>query len=84
LQVDGTNFSTPICHSSLSPVELPPWLPRDILEKMVTKYKSHLRVQVAKMLKYHRSPDVSSEIMAIGSRVQPEEKWDWASDLDSK
>jgi hypothetical protein len=74
------------CHSSLSLVELPPCLPPGILEKMVVRYKDHLRNQIGQMLvdrpptsQHHRKSSqsgiVASSRDAFHSHIRPEEDW---------
>ena len=42
-------------HSFLFSLELPPQLPRNIVRKLVAKYKHHLRVEIIRLLHPHSS-----------------------------
>jgi len=50
LRTIATEFSVRGRHSILSPVQLPSWLPRHILEAMITKYEKYLVQEVTIMM----------------------------------
>ena len=48
---DGKKFIVTEEHSTISPCTLPEWLPRDIIEKMVTEFGTNLRRELVKLEK---------------------------------
>jgi hypothetical protein len=40
------HFLVRSCHSMVYPVELPPWLPKDVCQEMVSRFHKHLVAQL--------------------------------------
>jgi hypothetical protein len=69
------------CHSIIYPVQLPAWLPADIVEKMIMRFQIHLRRELNVMMttsqlptpsvsfpKGHRHAESESNISIASSR----------------
>lgn len=62
------------CHPTLYKVELPPWLPRDLMKEMVAKFEDVLRDEIFDMMlenvrrnKARRPSGQSTSAMSTGS-----------------
>jgi hypothetical protein len=59
--VAGDEFDVHGHHTTISPVRLPPWLPRDIMEQMVARFKHTLRQEILAMIqRVSRRPSLQS------------------------
>jgi hypothetical protein len=45
-------------HGSMSPVALPPWLPANILQQMVDRFRGRLRAAITNAKEAHRRPSL--------------------------
>ena len=49
LSKGSENFEVRGHHATVTPVQLPRWLPRDVLEQMVVRFKNHLLREIFAM-----------------------------------
>jgi hypothetical protein len=57
-----TKFGVRGHHLTLSPVRLPPWLPREIVKKMVVRFQDILRHEIMFLMQDSNSPHGRSSI----------------------
>lgn len=46
----GKNIKSRGCHSTIFPVQLPPWLPSSVLEEMVARFEIFLLQEITSMM----------------------------------
>jgi hypothetical protein len=51
LRGNTNDFKSNAHHTTIRPVELPPWLPRNVMEKMVTRFQRILLGEVITMMR---------------------------------
>jgi hypothetical protein len=74
LRREPTDFTIRNCHATLSQVQLPSWIPRDVMMKMLDRFRHLLLLQIAIMMgKQDRTAqDSSRQRQSVsGSRERP-------------
>jgi len=61
LRGGATNFNVRGRHATLYPVELPRWLPRDVMEQMVIRFKKILLIEITAMMSVAMATDDSDD-----------------------
>jgi hypothetical protein len=51
LRGDTNNFKSNVRHTTIRPVELPPWLPHNVMEKMVIRFQRILFDEIIIMMR---------------------------------
>jgi hypothetical protein len=82
LRGDTNDFQLNVHHTTIRLVELPPWLPRDVVEKMVIQFQKILLGEIITMMRRPKptqrayNPSIQRDLCIAGTSSGAPVAWD--------